>query len=247
MKRLAIVCLLLIAFPAMARVRSVGHQQRILWIGAHPDDEALVAPLLAFAEGSAILVFTRGEHGVCVLPGGCGSDLGSIRAAEMGAAADLLHAHLTLWSFSDAASDVDATWSAQAGSHSELVRRIESVIAVEKPSIIYTFDPNHGSTCHPAHRAAGALALEAAAQAGIRVMLVETAVEFLQGDFLFHSATPEATAIDVTVAWGSLVRDAETHASQFTPEQIDALRNIPAAQRRVWQATAPARIDSCGR
>ena len=48
----------------------------VMWIAAHPDDEVLVAPLLArwCGDGHArcsLLVATRGEAGACRLPGGC--------------------------------------------------------------------------------------------------------------------------------------------------------------------------------
>lgn len=242
MSLLFAICLLL----AAARHPPALHHQKILWIAAHPDDEALVAPLLVTADSPALLVFTRGEHGLCYLPGGC-SDLGAVRAAEMARAAGLLHAHLTLWTLSDTGTDVEATWSAEAGGRAELIRRIESVIAAEKPTVIYTFDPNHGSTCHTAHLAAGALAREGAAESGVPVVFVETLVEFAGNDFLFRPATGDAVTFDASRTWDALVADAETHASQFSPEQIESLRNTPAAQRRVWLSTAPAQTNSCGR
>jgi LmbE family N-acetylglucosaminyl deacetylase len=246
-RRLVTICLLLAAFPAAARVRAVRPTERTLWIGAHPDDESLVAPILGLDGSPAMLVLTHGERGDCLLPAGCGGDLGALRAAEMTRAAEMFHAHLTLWTFSDVMADVDATWSAEAGSHAELMHRIEAVIAAERPTVIYTFDPNHGSTCHPAHRAVGALVLEAAAQSGIRVVLVETVVTFLSNAFVFQGATPEAQSFDATSTWDYLVRDIETHVSQFTPEQVESLRNTPAGQRRVWVASVPAQTDSCGK
>src|SRR6266446_4831926 len=145
--------LLLTLLDGNARIRSVHHPppQRILWIGAHPDDEAFVAPILGrdCVEGGAecaLLVFTRGERGDCSLPGGCGGDLGSVRATEMSQAAGSLRARLTLWSFSDVSADVGSVWSSEAGGRDALVNRIASVIAEVSPTVIYTFDPTHGST-----------------------------------------------------------------------------------------------------
>ena len=58
---------------------------RILWFGAHPDDELFVAPWLGamFDRGAAIgfLVATRGEQGPCYRPEGCAPDLATVRAA----------------------------------------------------------------------------------------------------------------------------------------------------------------------
>src|SRR5207248_1606521 len=109
MKRSLIALLLLAAsLPLAARTRAVRPPQKILWIGAHPDDEILVAPILGrecVERGAqcALLVMTRGEGG--------GST--EVRTAEMQRAAELLHATLTHWTFADVMADVDATWSAQ--------------------------------------------------------------------------------------------------------------------------------------
>jgi len=219
--------------------------ERILWIGAHPDDEAYVAPLLGTScvEGTgrcSLLVMTRGE--------GAGDPV--IRAGEMERAAALFRAHLDLWTLSDAGADVDAIWSAESGGHDALVARIESIINSEKPTVVYTFDPNHGSTCHPAHRAVGVLVTEAIERSGSaapRLLLVETTVDFLSDDFVFHSATPDAIGIDATQTWHYLVDDVATHASQFTTRQIAALRNTPAGQRRVYLSNVPAQKYSCDR
>ena len=227
-----------------ARHHAAGHPlpERVLWIGAHPDDEAYVAPLLgrSCAEGSgrcSLLVMTRGEAG--------GDPV--VRAAEMQRASELFHASLTLWDLSDVGGDVVQIWSTEAGGHDALLQRINSLIADEQPTIIYTFDPNHGSSCHPAHRAVGALVIEAIARLpnAPRLLLVETTVEFLPNDFIFGSATPDAMVIDATLTWHYLVEDVEAHGSQFTREQVEALRNLPAAERRVWLATAPAQKYSC--
>jgi LmbE family N-acetylglucosaminyl deacetylase len=243
-----VTALLLICTPGFARMRSVPHpqQQRILWIGAHPDDESLLAPILGPAcreqgQVCSFLVFTHGERGDCSLPGGCG-DLGSLRSMEMQSAADFFHAHLTLWNRSDVMTDVIATWSAETGSRGALIARIRSVIAAEEPTIIYTFDPNHGSTCHPAHRAVGELVIEAVDQSKIPVMFIETVVG--DGDS-FSSAT--AGAIVVRGDWNYLIDDLQIHASQFSPDVVDLLRRTPTDQQVVWLATAPAQKYSCGR
>jgi LmbE family N-acetylglucosaminyl deacetylase len=226
-----------------ARMRAIHPPQRILWIGAHPDDESLVAPLLgpACVEG----------HGACsmiVMTRGAAGGDPTVRSSEMQRAADLFHAHLEQWDFADAMSAVDQTWSAEAGSHETLVNRIVAAIFTENPSVIYTFDPNHGSSCHPAHREVGALVIEALAQIGPaapNVIFVETLVTYLPNGFAFSSATPDAIAIDARSSWHYLVDDLAIHADQFTAAQIDALRTIPDSQRTVFLAATPAQTSIC--
>ena len=224
---------------ASARLHSVRPPEHILWIGAHPDDESLVAPLLG-GRTASLIVMTRGESG--------GDP--SIRSMEMQRAADLFHAHLELWDFGDVMNDVDAAWSTEAGGHDALVSRIAAAIVAENPSVVYTFDPNHGSSCHPAHREVGALVIEALARLGPaapRVMFVETIITYLPNGFLFTSATDEAIAVDARPSWHYVVDDIAAHASQFTSAQVEALRNISDDQRRVFLATAPAQKYSCGK
>ena len=216
--------LLSLAIPSAARWRAVRPPARILWIGAHPDDEILLAPLLGrecVERGAAcsFLVMTHGESG--------GS--GAARAAEMQRAAAMLHGSLTLWTFADVLSDVDAAWSAEAGGRDALVARIAAEITAASPTVLYTFDPRHGSTCHPAHRALAALVIEALGR-----LAAPPPVYLLETTSAFASAVAEPMAIDVSAQWSYLVGDAEIHASQFSPAQLEMLANVPAGQRRVY-------------
>src|SRR5438128_3354296 len=179
-----------------------------------------------------MLVFTHGERGDCSIPSGCGSSLGDLRAVEMQTAANFFHSHLTLWDLPDVMENVAATWGGET-----LVPQIRAVITAERPSVVYTFDPTHGSTCHPAHRAVAALVIEAIARMGStapRLVLVETAVAFQGTGFVFSNASPDAESRDVGADWDYLVKDAEIHASQFTAQQIDALQQTSIDQQRVW-------------
>ncbi len=210
--------------PIAARTRAVRVPGPILWIGAHPDDEILLAPLLGrdcVERGArcSLLVLTQGEAGASA----------AVRAAEMQSAAEMLHATLTLWTFSDVMADVDATWSSEAGGRAALVARIATEIEAAAPASVYTFDPRHGSTCHPAHRAVGALVIEAMAlpTSPPPLFLVETTRTF-------GSAVAVPIVIDASVHWSYLVRDAQLHASQFPAAEVEALANVPPEQRRVY-------------
>ena len=208
----------------------------VMWVGVHPDDEILLSPLLGRVcaqADCAFLVMTRGENGRCVLPGGCG-DLGALRSAEMQRAASLLHARLTQWNYPDVMTDVDVTWS--AGDRAALVARIAEAVAAEHADVVYTFDPDHGSTGHPAHREVGQLVLDAVGVA--RVRLVETLVS----GFAFSAARPDAIEVDAAADWDTLIADAQTHASQLAPADVTALAN--AEQKKVWWMFADQRAKT---
>ncbi len=201
---------------------------RILVIIAHPDDEILAAPLLGArcvrgGASCAFLVLTAGENG------GTAPDLGTIRMGEMARAAALFNARLTQWTLPDAMGDFGTAW----GDRAELVRRIGDVIALEHPDMILTFNPVHGSTGHPAHRELGQLVLDTGAK---NIFFLETVAN---GFTLSNGAPDRAWVYFARDDWQWVVRDAETHASQFTPEQVETLRTLPEEQRRVWLRPAP--------
>jgi LmbE family N-acetylglucosaminyl deacetylase len=228
----------LVLGPANAqRTRATRPPVRLLWIGAHPDDEALVAPIFGAAcveqiNDCAILVLTSGS---------------AVRSAEVQRAAAALHARAMQWDLPDV-FDV-SLW----GDRAALVTRLASFILAESPATIYTFDPRHGSSCHPAHREAGQLTLDAVATLGphappvilVETLIVRDAESRITG---FAPATSSATAIDATSTWHYLVDDAAIHESQFDAGQIALLQATPADQRRVWllPSGAPAQnIASC--
>jgi len=71
--------------------------ERVLWVGAHPDDETVAAGLLAWAKDVAgelyLVSLTHGENGDRVWGGLCrGSQLGEARAALFAQSAEILQA-----------------------------------------------------------------------------------------------------------------------------------------------------------
>lgn len=185
--------------------------RNIVLVTAHPDDEILVAPLLEnrCVRGGAtctIVVLTRGE---------AGGDP-EIRTAEMARSAALLNLRLLQWSYPDVLADVATAW----GDRVALLTLLGDV--TRGADAVFTFDPAHGSTGHPAHRELGQLVLESGAP---NVFLIETRVDGLA----LSNADPRSWSHSGD--WNAFVRVAETHASQFTAAQVDVLRANPA---RVW-------------
>ena len=256
--RLALL-FLLIAAPAFTRNHAVlppqafdfGPAQNILWIGAHPDDEVLASPFLGVAckESGArctFLVMTRGEAGNCGLPEGCLPDLGTVRAAEMRAASEIFGAQLIQWRLPNTNAPTpfaaEMAWEDVSGGREELLSRIRGVIDAIKPTTIVTFDPAHGSTCHPEHRAVASLVLDATHGSDAKLLLIETRIQFLENGFLFSSAVQRPSlrldgarklSPEGRLPWDYLLLDVQQHRSQFTPEQIQLLREVPREQRYV--------------
>jgi len=220
-------------FAASVALFAVLDLSRILWIGAHPDDESLVAPLIAqrctHGSACAMLVMTEGEHGLCDRVAQC-DQLGSVRAAEMRRAANHFHAQLTQWTLPDAYADVANQWG-----HDTVVANIAQVIRDFAPTAILTFDPAHGSSCHPAHRYVGQLVVDAAGSTP--VWFVETAYDIENERFVFSNAlSGEPDELDFPVApnWRWLILDIKTHHSQFSGADVHALEHVPGEQRHVW-------------
>jgi LmbE family N-acetylglucosaminyl deacetylase len=222
---------------------------RILVVTAHPDDETLVSPLLGGYCGTTstckLLVMTHGENGDCVLDddAACAAEpLGERRAGELAAAAALLHAQLESWTLRDVMENVVENW----GGHDAIVARIATAIDDFNPTAIITFDPVHGSTCHPAHRAVGGLVVDAAGNR--HVHFIETRARLNDdGTYVLTRAVSNGSRLlffDLTANWHFIVDDMLIHSSQFdyealgsiyvTPDKILVL--MPAGARAVYDA-----------
>lgn len=254
----AVLALTLLVVTGDARPRAVRHPgsfptpRSVLWIAAHPDDEAVAAPLLAkwcLDEGArcGLLVLTRGEAGPCLLPSGCRPDVATTRSAEAGAASELFHAESILLRYADGGGVLPPRWHEPSGDRAPLSTRLAAHIAAFDPELVLTFDPRHGTTCHPDHRETGRLVLEAVEKLASppAVYLLETHVTFAPGTGLpqFASALPDALRFDARAllqsgheAWAAIAWDMERHPSQFTPEFVEAVRNL--SERAVFIAPA---------
>jgi LmbE family N-acetylglucosaminyl deacetylase len=237
--------------------------QSLLWIAAHPDDEVLAAPLLAdLCIGRGVrctfLILTRGERGACLLPAGCSPGLEIIRSAEAGSASALMQADLMLLGLNDGGSDDQSpgSWDAVYGGREALVEKIAALIRAVAPDTVLTFDPRHGSTCHPDHRRVGELAVEAVSRLAQRpaLLLLETRVEISRGERLvldFSVAMPLAgltKAFDANLpvagssrtGWEWMLELMKIHRSQFDEEWLEAVRDVPELRRRTY--TLPAEV-----
>ncbi|HEY3349270.1 MAG TPA: PIG-L family deacetylase [Thermoanaerobaculia bacterium] len=227
----------------------------VMWIGAHPDDEAIAAPLLArwCLDGRArcsFLIATRGEKGPCLLPAGCLPDLASVRSAEAAAAAELFGADLILLSLPDGGGGEPPSWAPGTSRGADLAATLAAFIRAEAPEILLTFDPRHGTTCHPDHRAIAELTLETAAlvAAPPAVYLLETRVETDTEAIAFHfaPAAPGTIRYDANErlvstagpAWSAIEWDMERHPSQFDAGWRAAVSRVPESDRAVFLAPA---------
>jgi LmbE family N-acetylglucosaminyl deacetylase len=199
---------------------------RVLWIGAHPDDELFVAPYLGklYEEGATcgFVVATRGERGPCYREEGCEPDLATVREEEMRCAAAIFGGSVEFAGLYDTFGD---DWGA---SEAETIRPLIERFA---PDLILTFDPRNGCTNHEDHRGVGRLVQHLGLP--IPTKLVESRLSW-RGPLEIAPAVPEATPFDATDWWDFLLRDLACHRSQMRPETIDLFRNAAADQKRVW-------------
>ena len=166
--------------PLLERLR---RGERLMFIGAHPDDELAVAPLLARAADTTDVMV------VCMTNGGGGQNrggtslsqsLGEVRAQELDASCRVLGVEHTLLAFQndipveerlrrrregspENPSQVIERWR---GNGHDLLEILVEHIRRWKPNVVIGFDPDQGFTSHKEHRAAGSLALAAVQKAG---------------------------------------------------------------------------------
>lgn len=229
--------------------------QTVLWVGAHPDDEALVAPL--FGDlcidrrlRCVLIVMTRGEGGTCHRAEDCAPDMATVRTAEMQEAARLFNAELVQWGYENGPyanrTTVLTRWAQQVGGVEAMVDLMRREISRIAPSAIFTFDPRHGTTCHPDHLATASVTLQAARDLGFPA----------EATYVFASANragPDPTApnwvayqpvapqdpglltYDASVilpsagvsAWSYLIADLTAHRSQFSPITVSYFAAAP--------------------
>lgn len=154
--------------------------QRLMFVGAHPDDETTAGPLLARAAESSkcmVVILTRGEGGENRIGTEQDAALGEIRVKELSAACAVLgaeHRNLGFWNGlprdaqnpdggRESPRDAIARWKKSGRDpKAELLK----VMREWKPDIVVSFDGQQGFTGHREHRAAGILAAEAFAELG---------------------------------------------------------------------------------
>lgn len=230
--------------------------ESLLWVAAHPDDEVIVAPLLAsvcIERGArcTLMVLTRGENSVCLLPEGCSPTLAAVRSAEAARSSEWFRADMVLLGLPDSGGGAEgdgAAWIHAMGGRERLIRTIASYIAAADAEAVLTFDPRHGTTCHGDHRAAGQLVLDALGRLDTPPPLyfVETRITIHPAGpaLMFAPAWPLAThaSFDATQhlptlgisGWDALIATMQIHRSQFDEAWLDAARTVPIDRRAVW-------------
>ena len=225
-----------------------GHA-RILWVGAHPDDELPSAPVFQEVCARAECVFvsmTVGERGNCHLADGCQPDLPTVRRAEFAAMGRYLRGEVEIVGLPDGSAGtpegVVGAWAARAGSERALVDQLRALVERHAPDAIVSFDPRHGTTCHPDHRATGQLVVVAADELGFdrdAVFLVESVIVGV-GDteaIGFRPADPEdptVAVISIAPRFEAIVHlMTEVYPSQFAAETVAGIQTA-GPDGRTW-------------
>jgi LmbE family N-acetylglucosaminyl deacetylase len=255
--------------------------KRILLISAHPDDESLFAPLMAEScrfNGATCHLVVAAE----ALSPGCVRTLQlndrekctSMRRQEVAASAANLNATYEFYGWEDALAPwndagvdrIIRQWADAAGGREKLVARIGASLQRFEPDVLLGFDPRHGTSCHPAHRAVILLALEAVG----RLPADHRPQIWLESDFAVPTAAPPdlapiidgygvvrwpgddtpTTWYDATFvlpngrrAWDYLVDALRLNATQFPDVATGSVTPNPSAQHQQIPFVRLADID----
>lgn len=256
--------------------------QTVLYVGAHPDDEWGVAPILAEAclnRGAKchFIVAADSNSGGCLFTIGLldFEECSRVRRAEMaqsaalfGGTVEFLGLDDLFYSFNQAGRrrTIDE-WALASGGRDALVGRFERVVREQRPKLLFTLDPRHGSTCHAGHLAVGQLVIEAV----LRLPEAERPEVWLEQtdeiqerspenqriiDGIGYLGWPETAAQTVWYDTSEQVRDGltgydyallvrRTHASQF-PEEASGEKHSTAseARRHIPLAPLPSSISA---
>lgn len=228
----AAVVLIGCAAPAAARLDAQESPRTLVAVFAHPDDERIVGPLLAryAREGHDVhlVIATDGRLGVREHAGvPAGDSLAAVRAEEARCAARALGiAPPILVGLEDAGL-------ASFASLQRLREELRRIFRELEPDAVITFGPE-GGTGHPDHRLTGVVVTEVVQAGGAAVpqalYYASLPAERMQSA---PPARPEVTPmprklLSVTVPYEP--RDFEAgrrafacHATQYTPEEMDAI------------------------
>jgi len=132
--------------------------------------------------------------------------------------------------------EVLRAWEERAGGAAALREQFRSKILQFRPDRIVTFDRRHGCTWHADHRAVAKIVQRLALP--IPVTLAESRTD-LEPPVRFVPGIADATRIDARHTWDWLVRTMECHESQFSPELLAMVRDVPDEERAVWLQHLP--------
>lgn len=153
-------------------------EKKLMFLGAHPDDEWVLMPILA----EACLFNGASCRFVSVTPAewGCFETIGETdiaacaerRKREFVQSAAIANgkAEVLDWEdlfYSHSAVGVRRSlqrWAEVKGGRNRLVEELTDVLKREQPDVVFGLDPRHGATCNPNHRAASLLLIEAVDQ-----------------------------------------------------------------------------------
>jgi LmbE family N-acetylglucosaminyl deacetylase len=173
-----------------------------------------------------------------------------VRSAEAGASSQYFGADAILLSLEDGGGSRPPTWDIGGGGFPALVATMVGFIRAEAPELVLTFDPRHGTTCHPDHRAIAAVVLDAVELLSDppSVYLLETLLEVEATPLAirFRPATSGAVRFDANQplvatggpAWNAVTADMGRHPSQFDAAWLGAVSSTPAADRAIYLAPA---------
>lgn len=263
--------------------------KRIFWIGAHPDDELIVSPVLGevckrSTATCTFIVASSGSHGICDYRNPKCRDIpaasqrtpaqfaavGSIRMEEMINAAKFITGRSNMQvdeygtyvkqgelsnGLSPDRNTIKIHWDNQLRAATGLSVKdyIKQQIRELRPDVILTFDPRHGTTCHPEHRVIGQevynAVLESAAYISQDQAYVVTSKAVIDGGEVrgltpVNANDPTSWTYDAhgsrhsyfgsgNTGWDYLLKVIGKHPSQFTAGNIQKINSAPVSERTV--------------
>jgi len=253
----------------------------ILFVGAHPDDESVSLAMMAEAclfNGATCRFVVASEHKSygCSLANSVADphECTRLRRKEMLASAALVNGTATFYGWEDLFFAHDEAglertidrWARDNGGRAALVARFRRTLEETNPDVVLALDPRHGTSCHPNHRAATLLLMDAIhglpAESRPAVffendfyvvtkMDEDTAAQFANGAIIAWPGDPapmhwydaSRTLPNGRQAYDYVVDSLRAHASQYPAIAYGSTSPNPPASRRRVPYVRPADID----
>ncbi len=237
---------ILLQTPSFAQEsQAVDYQNKIIMgVYAHPDDETSIGPVFAkyVRQGARVIlvIATDGRLGTTDLTDlEAGDELASLRRYEMQCAADVLGAELIHLRYHDQLRMPEGQDEFIQESR-RILDDLHEIMGEIEPDIIITFGPDGGSN-HLDHRILSVSTTQVVLSKkwGKKPSLFYSGIPVSEADELwryravhedFLTVREKFTDEDIEVA----AESARCHASQFSPEFVDARTNIWRERGTAW-------------
>jgi LmbE family N-acetylglucosaminyl deacetylase len=230
--------------------------QKVLWVGAHPDDEAgwggpILGKLCRDLNGDCTLLVGKAPsgEGKCFLPKGCPknpAEFNKLRTIEAKKSAALYNADIIFEydfnerpGFDTPLQQALNIWHQYAAPLNDLIENKKKHIERIQPDIIIISDPRFGDYCHPEHRLHGWLTIQALESANLNkkpkvYMTQGYGFPRVESDHTLIYDASEPSKFTGKDTWEFLIINSKIYQIPIDPTAVEEFKKYPEWRRKYF-------------